>query len=395
MRALVVTKFLPLPADAGGRQRSLAILRRIAERAEVTLCAYDDGRADKAGLEAMGVRVRSLPWKPAPRSVAAGLLHGRSVSAGRFWSPAMRRTVRQVAAEGPLDLLQTEYIQLAPLVDGVRADVRVLDLHNVESALARSYARSRGIVAGTPYRAEALALERLEKRALKRFDKVLVVSDVERDRLGRSGRDALVCPNGWEPTEPLPLPAAPVAVFVAVLGWPPNSDAARWLLDSVWPKVLGVLPDARLMLVGKNPPPDLAGRSLPGVEVVGAVPDVRPYLASARVALAPLLAGGGTRLKILEALDAGRPIVATTVAAEGLSDLVGSGVVLADEAESFASETVALLRPSDRSGDLAGDLGRAGNTAVRERHGWDRSLAPLVSVVEDLSGRRPSHPGPA
>lgn len=388
MKALMVTKFLPLPADAGGRQRSLAILRRLAERADVTLCAYDDGRGDSQGLEAMGVRVRSIPWDPRPRSIAGGLLRTRSISASRFWSPDMSRTVRDVAAEGPLDLLQTEYIQLAPLVGGVEATLRVLDLHNVESSLARSYARSRGTAGGLPFRAEALALQRLEKRALRGFDKVLVVSDVERERLGPAGADALVCPNGWEPAAPLPLPAAPVAVFVAVLGWPPNADAARWLLDSVWPTVLSHLPDAKLMLVGKNPPPDLARRPAPGVEVVGRVDDVRPYLARARVAVAPLLAGGGTRLKILEALDAGRPMVATTVAAEGLDDLVGNGVVLADEAERFAAEMVSLLGPTAR----AEQLGLAGNSAVRERHSWDRSLAPLVAVLDAVSG---AHAGPA
>lgn len=113
------------------------------------------------------------------------------------------------------------------------------------------------------------------------------------------------------------------------------------------------------------------------IDVTGAVPDVAPYLGRSRVALAPLRAGGGSRLKILEALDAGRPVVATTIGAEGLEDLVGEGVVVADDPQAMAEAIMALL------GDpaTAAELGARGHAAVKARHSWDKTLAPLLDRI--------------
>lgn len=373
-RILVVTKFLPLPANTGGRKRSLAILQRLVNLGDVTLCAYDDGACDVAALEAMGVEVVTTPWRPRPVQMALGAARSRSASAARFYEAKFIAMVESAAARAPVDLLHVEYVQLAPFVDHLRARVKVLDLPDVASNQANSYATGRGALRGLPYRVEALALTRMERRVRRGFDVTVVVSELERTRLAPGG-EVLVCPNGWDPGPSQPVRDGRAAVFVALMGWPPNAQAARWLLDTVWPKVVAALPDARLLLVGKNPPQDLAERNCPGVDVIGEVPQVEPYLAQATIALAPLRAGGGTRLKILEALDAGRPVVATTVGAEGLEDLVGDGVVVADEPAEFADEMVRLLADPEQ----AAVLGRRGNSAVAERHSWKRSLEPLVT----------------
>ena len=144
VRTLMVTKFLPLPDDNGGRQRSLAIARRLAGLGELVLCAYDDGSADRSGLRDLGVDVRAVPWRLTPVQVARGVTAARSVSAGRFWSSPMVKTIRGVADEKEIDLLQVEYQQSVPLVRNIAAKRSILDLHNVESALVASYARARG-----------------------------------------------------------------------------------------------------------------------------------------------------------------------------------------------------------------------------------------------------------
>ena len=170
MRALMVTKFVPLPDDSGGKQRSLAIARRLAERADLVLCAYDDGTADRGALEKLGVDVRTVPWRAGTgRRVGRGVARTRSISAGRFWSTELAGEVRRAAAEGAA--------RSAP--GRVRADgtvrrrrgghhARVLDLHNVESALAASYARARRLPWSAPFHLEAAALRALERRALRR-----------------------------------------------------------------------------------------------------------------------------------------------------------------------------------------------------------------------------------
>jgi glycosyltransferase involved in cell wall biosynthesis len=373
----MVTKFLPLPDNNGGHQRSLAIARRLAELGDLVLCGYDDGTADRAGLRDLGIDVRAVPWRVTPTGVARGLAATHSLSAGRFWSSAMAQAVRSAADEGPLDLLQVEYQQLVPLARHVRAKTSVLDLHNVESALVDSYARARRGVPALLFRAEAAALRRQERKTIGTFDHVVVVSEREQERLTAEARSVLVCPNGQEPTAILPPSPEPTVAFVATMGWAPNVDAAVWLSREIWPLVTARVPAARLLLVGRDPAQAVRNLAGPNVEVTGTVPDVAPYLAQSRVVVAPLRAGGGTRLKIMEALDAGRPVVATTVGCEGIEDLVGRGVVVADTPATLADAIAGLLDAPDR----ATALGLAGHDAVTAEHTWDVALAPLLQAV--------------
>lgn len=373
----MVTKFLPLPANSGGKQRSLAVLRRLAQHGSVILCAFDDGAADREGLAAMGVDVRSVRWTPTPGSIARGILRTGSGSAGRFWDARLAAMVRAAAREHPIDLLQIEYATLAPYLRGTSASLRVLDLHNIESALAASYARSTGPLRALPVWGEAVALRRLEWVALRQVNVAVVVSRRDHDRLPRSRVKVLLCPNGWEPSPPLPPAPDPVVVFVALLGWRPNVDAAVWLGERVWPLVRRRRPDARLLLVGRSPAPRVQQLGCSDITVTGTVPDVRPFLAQARVAVAPLLSGGGTRLKVLEALDAGRPVVATRIGVEGLEDLVGRGVVVADTAEIMSATICDLLGDDNR----AEELGALGRRAVADRYAWDVTLEPLLRQI--------------
>jgi glycosyltransferase involved in cell wall biosynthesis len=375
----MVTKFLPLPDNSGGRQRSLAIARRLAERGQLTLCAFDDGFADHDGLAALGIDVRSVPWSVSPSSTAKGIVATHSVTAGRFWNPALATLVRAAAAEGPLDLLQVEYQQMVPYVSGIPARCRVLDLHNVESSLVASYAKARRGPSSVLYRAESVALRRMERRTLRAFDQVVVVSEKERSRLPMSPPSVLLCPNGREPAGVLPAADHPTVAFVATMGWAPNVDAAVWLGREIWPLILRQVPDARLLLVGKDPAPEVQALGNDQIEVTGTVSEVAPYLQRARVVVAPLLAGGGTRLKIMEALDTGRPVVATSVGCDGLEDLIGTGVVIANSAPDIANEVSRLL--GDPSGTA--ELGARGHDAVHARHSWDAALAPLLEAVPE------------
>jgi glycosyltransferase involved in cell wall biosynthesis len=373
----MITKFLPLPDDSGGRQRSLAIARRLAQRGELVLCAYDDGAADHEGLRELGIDVRGVPWKVSPPDLGKGLLATRSVSSARFWSSALVAMVRRAAREAPVDLLQVEYQQMVPMSVGVPAATRVLDLHNVESSLVESYARARRGPSAVFYRAESMALRRMEGRTIGAFDHVIVVSEKERTRLPAYSGSVLVCPNGREPSGLLPEATSPTVAFVATMGWAPNVDAALWLGREIWPLVKEKIPGAHLVLVGRGPAPEVMALANPGVEVTGTVADVSPYMRRARVVVAPLRAGGGTRLKIMEALDSGRPVVSTSVGCEGLEDLVGRGVVVADTAHDMADVIVRLLRDPAESVRL----GRQGHEAVNAEHTWDIALAPLLAAV--------------
>jgi glycosyltransferase involved in cell wall biosynthesis len=377
MRTLMVTKFLPLPDNNGGHQRSLAIARRLAPLGDLVLCGYDDGSADRSGLHDLGIDVRAVPWRVTPGNIARGVVKARSVSAARFWSAAMAETVLRAAEEKAVDLLQIEYQQMVPLALDVPAKMSVLDLHNVESALVDSYAHARGGARAAVLRGEAAALRRMERRTIGKFDYVVVVSEQERTRLPAGARSVLVCPNGREPSAVLAAAPNATVAFVATMGWAPNVDAALWLCREIWPAVLARVPEAQLLLVGKDPAPAVQALAGENVVVTGTVADVTPYLGRSRVVVAPLRAGGGTRLKIMEALDVGRPVVATSVGCEGMEDLVGRGVVVADTAMGLAEAIASLLLDPAR----ASALGRSGHDAVAAGHTWDGALAPLLKAV--------------
>jgi len=203
------------------------------------------------------------------------------------------------------------------------------------------------------------------------------VSRQDADNLPGNPREVMHCPNGWEPTEPLPPSDEPLAVFVALMGWKPNVDAAVWLGREVWPLVRQQMPEARLALVGREPSAEVRALAADDVEVTGTVPEIRPYLARARVALAPLLSGGGTRLKVLEALDAGRPLVSTTKGIEGLEDLIGDAAVVRDDARGFADAIVETLSDPGR----AARIGALAHAAVRDNYAWDATLAPWLKWI--------------
>jgi glycosyltransferase involved in cell wall biosynthesis len=222
--------------------------------------------------------------------------------------------------------------------------------------------------------------------AMHRYGTVAVVSATDRTRLPGGTAQVVICPNGCDDRDALPRSDSQVAVFIALMGWTPNADAATWLATDVWPLVVAQLPGAILQLVGRDPSPVVRALAGPGVKVTGTVPQILPYLKGAAVALAPLRMGGGSRLKVLEALSSGRPVVATSVGVEGLEDLVGHGVVVGDSPAELARGIVDLLSDPMR----AEELGAAGRSAVRQRYLWDVTLSGLL----DRAAPPPARPDP-
>jgi glycosyltransferase involved in cell wall biosynthesis len=381
VRSVVVAKFVPWPPNSGDKRRTLGIVRALREQGPVTVCAFAGEDEEAAPLEREGIRVRSVPLRRRPVDLVGGLRRGRSLTSARFWDPALAAAVREEAGDD-LDVLVVEHVQLLPHARGVPAGRTVVDMHNVESLLTARMAASSTGPRKAVFALEARALRTLERRA-GAADVVAVVSEVDRQALTEvvDHPQVVVVPNAWDAPEPLPPAEGPVASFVALLSWGPNVDAAVWFCSTVWPLVTARMPEARLQLVGRNPAPSVQQLAGPSVQVTGTVPDLAPWYGRTRVCVAPLLAGGGSRLKILEALAAGRPVVATTIGAEGLEDLVGRGVVVADEPERMAEELVALLGDPRRSADL----GRLGVTAVAADHSWTAAVRPLLGALSATS----------
>jgi glycosyltransferase involved in cell wall biosynthesis len=386
VRILVVAKNVPWPANSGEKQRTLGVVRALRDLGDVTVVAFR-GPYDEPDLAiADGITVRAVPQRTrrSPARLLRDVMRRRSITAGKWWDNRLAQAVKDEVARG-VDVIVVGHVQLSPYLPPhlPLGTATVLDMHNIESLLTRRLARTTRSWKRWPMLLESVALMALERRATSQFDLVTVVSEADRVAL----RDVVhhdhvaVMPNAVDPrAAPLPHPGGQTSCFVGLMSWEPNSSAATEFTQQVWPAVLESHPDARLLLVGRDPTPQVRALASRSVEVTGTVADLTPYYAQSSVALAPLLAGGGSRLKILEALAHGRPVLATTVGAEGLDDLVGRGVVLADGPHDLARELSDLLRAPER----CEALGRAGATAVREDHTWSAATAPLLRHLEDL-----------
>ena len=369
-RAVLLTKQVPWPSDSGGRIREkhvTEVFRRHFD--EVHVLAF--GAAPDPSVLPPGVRVHPYD-RP---SVLPGALRSRSAAVGRWFSPAMARTVADLLVPGShLHVGFPHMVVNAPRPGRVDS----LDFHNVESHLFAQRGRRHPRAVLRPALAlEARRLAAWERRA-GQVALVSCVSEQDRLRLHGMGVEALVAANGTElPDHPAPLPDAEQLVFVGTLDWGPNVEGALWFAGEVWPQLVGLRPAATVTLVGRAPAPELTALSVPGLSVAGDVPAVDPWYARSRLAICPLLTGGGSRLKIIEALGHGRPVVSTTLGAEGLESLIGQGVVIADSPSDFAARTADLL--ADPAACAA--LGERGRAAVAATWSWQATLAPLDAAL--------------
>ena len=388
--SLVLSPEAPYPLSGGGALRTASILEYLGPRYALDVIVFrepgapDPRRAFPKGLT-RAVRVIDLPAHSktlAARAVRnlARLASGRPPLNDRFQGFA--REVSDCLEQQRYDIAFIEHFWCAPYLDQVApcASRVILDLHNVESALYGSLADSEPWPKSMALGSFARAARRMEGRWLPRFSSVLVASkqDAARVRQIAPQAAALVYPNA--------IPAAPqpcvreenVVVFSGNLEYEPNVSAVRFFRSRVWGSLRAQWPGVRWRLVGRNPQAvaKYAGGD-PRIELAGPVADAVLELARACVVVVPLLAGSGTRLKILEAWAAGRAVVSTTLGAEGLPVKDGEHLLLRDTAESFAAAVSRLLRsPEERL-----RLGAAGRALLEREFTWPRAWAALAEAT--------------
>ncbi len=392
-RILVIDEALPRPPDSGKRIRTWELLRRLAEHFEIKLVYSDDGGTPPAEVEAARAAdiepfpVARKPLKKGGARFAWDLARNLAlpvpymVMAHR--TKALRAAVREQITSWKPDAVHVEWTPLAAnLPPGTRVPVCVA-AHNVESDIWARYLENETSFARRRYISIQLRKVRsFERKTLAAAHAVTAVSDNDADRIRSwAGQEHVtVVPNGVNASYFAPDPEVAVRpheiLFVGSLDWRPNLDAVSWFLDEVLAPLREREPRAVLQVVGRNAPQWLLERvrTLEGVDVHGSVPDVRPFVARAAVCAVPLRIGGGSRLKICEALAMERPVVSTTVGAEGLD--LGDGIVLADGAEAFADALAeAMANPA-----AAKARAMTGHMRVMEHYEWDR-IAPIQAGV--------------
>jgi glycosyltransferase involved in cell wall biosynthesis len=402
---LVVSPWLPWPADFGGALRTYHLLRELAHHHDVMLVAPVRRNEVGAALE-LGSQfdVTAVPSAWTARSAPgarkrAGQL--RSLVSRASYMELMTRDARFQAVVDRLfltrtiDVIQYEFPQMA-LFHPPRHCPTVIDAHNVEHELLERVARSSASVAQRVFNmVESRKVRHLEERLWR--SATLAVATTSRDAAviqSATGKPVPVVPNGVAfdayrtARQASPLPGK--VVFIGAMRHQPNAVGARWYVEHVHPLVTAAIPRATVTIVGPDPPASVRRLARGNVKVTGRVESVTPYLSDAAVVVVPLLSGGGSRLKILEAFAAGRPVVSTTLGAEGLAGDEVSCVTIADDPRAFAEAVIDALRGKTSREPIERALALA-----RERYDWPRVAMRLVEAHDEafarFAGRRDAH----
>jgi glycosyltransferase involved in cell wall biosynthesis len=396
LHVAVVDEELPYPMTSGKRLRTLNLLLRLAGRHRVTYLCHRNADAAEARLAAEFLQDhgitpvvvdRAVPPRRGPAfyaRLAANLLSPLPYSVASHTSRALRQALRDHARTSPVDLWQCEWTPYAEALRGVSAAPQLVIAHNVESLIWQRYHETETNALKRWYiRRQWHKFERFERRTFAEAAGTVAVSPDDARRLQQqfAARNVHVVDNGvdTEYFRPQEAPREPAQVlFLGSLDWRPNLDGVALLAERVFPAVRRRLPGARLCVVGRNPPDWLRRlvAALPGAELHASVADVRPYLARSSVLAVPLRVGGGSRLKILEALASGLPVVSTRVGAEGLCLEPDRHLTVVEGADDMAD---ALVRCLHQPREMRAQAER-GRRVVLDRYDWDRLAGRLEQV---------------
>jgi sugar transferase (PEP-CTERM/EpsH1 system associated) len=393
------------PIDKGGRIRTYNMLRALKRQHHVTYLTLDNGSAAPNAAELAQEYCHELvrvPFHEAKRlsprfwfELLANVASPLPYAIAKYKSDRLRKEIQDAVRDRGIDVVVCDFLAPSQNVpDGLPCRT-VLFQHNVEAAIWRRHADVRANPLSWAYfREQWRRMERFERNECRRFDRVVAVSRTDAIAIERNygitgvsdvptGVDTeFFRPDRRAPLEPHNL------VFTGAMDWLPNEDGIAWFVYEVLPLIHERMPDVTLTIVGRNPPPvirELAARDQ-RLRVTGSVPDVRPFMESGAVFVVPLRVGGGTRLKIYEALAMERALVSTTIGAEGLPLENGVHAVIADGAARFAGAVVKLLADPQQAAALA----RTGASYVRENFGWDRAAERFIELLSGDSVRQPN-----
>jgi glycosyltransferase involved in cell wall biosynthesis len=387
MKLIWFSHFVPFPPRGGNLQRSFNLIRQASRSHEIHLLALNlqgerrvqtEEYAGALGQYCESVEICDLPfpWRGARWwfEAAASPAFSRPFSSRALFSKTILGRWELLLKTRPDALLHFDSIDLALYADSARNFRKVLNHHNCESAMAnRQAANEKNLIQRMYMRQQAAKLAGDERRLCASFNVNIVVSDQDRkllEAIQPDGRYYLV-ENGVDTEYFKPAAADPEAhsaIFTGLLRWGPNISAMEFLVRSVWPRVKERFHDARLYLAGKNPPARVLAwpKEDSSIAVIPNPEDMRSWLARASVSVCPILEGGGTRLKILDALAMGKPVVSTTIGCEGLRVTSGQDILLADEPLEFAAQIMQLFE----NADLRRRIGVAGRHLVEQRYSW-------------------------
>jgi polysaccharide biosynthesis protein PslH len=402
MKVLFVTPYLPSPPTFGGQRRIDGLMRALSKRHALSLLALHNPidpidewcertRGFCPDTEVFVQPAFALQGRAKRTAQLRSLFGLRSWDAISHRNEAMVSCLRERLARETWDAVVVEFAQMAVNLTGLPRGVPcVVDEHNVEYDLQRrSATSSSNPLRRTFLEANWRKLRREELAVWRTFDGVSVTSprDLSIVQAHAPRARCVLSPNGVdldEFTPPAGPPEPDTVIFFGAHNYFPNADGLRFLFAEIWPLVLAARPSVQLRIVGPLPPADIVALQPPNVAFEGYVTDIVAEVGRAAVAIAPLRIGGGTRLKIVEAMALARPVVATSIGAEGIEVQHDRHLILADAPRNFADAVLRMLtQPAE-----AAALGLRGRRLVEGAYSWDTSAARLEHLLEELVERR-------
>ncbi|MDP2961399.1 MAG: TIGR03087 family PEP-CTERM/XrtA system glycosyltransferase [Sulfurimicrobium sp.] len=390
---LYLTHRVPYPPNKGDKIRSFHLLRHLSQHYRVHLGTFVDDEADWQHVETTksfcgeSHFARLTPSTSRLRSLS-GILTGQALTLPYYRNAGMQHWVNGLLANNPIKRILVFSSAMAQYVQHAENMKRVIDFVDIDSDKWNQYAKSKRWPLSWLYRREGKLLLRYEREVAQEFDASMFVSREEAELFkqlapesaDKTGYFSNGVDTGYFSPEreyPDPYPDGEQAlVFTGAMDYWPNVDAVRWFAEEVFPAVHAALPHSRFYIVGSRPTAvvrELA--QLPGITVTGTVADIRPYLAHARLAVAPLRIARGLQNKVLEAMAMAKPVLASPQAAEGIRAIQGNELHVANTAQEFGQKALALL--ADKT------CGTAARDRILADYDWDSCLAQVDALLAE------------
>ncbi len=402
MKILVLDEFLCWPVDSGKKVRTYNLLRHLATRHKITLLCFVWGdEREREGIEhlrSVGIEVVTVTRGNPAKSGAAfywklftNLFSPLPYIVAGHLSSIYRSRLAQLITDDRPDLLLAEWSPYAIYLKEHSHIPRAAVAHNIESSIWRGYVEKSESWARRAYVSlQYRKVTRFERQIFGWLDGLITVSPIEQEQVQKEYSNLRVplVDNGVDTGYFAPSPSVQEECLVSFTGsmdWRPNQDGVDYFIRTVLPLLREKVPEVKLLIIGRQPPDWLVAMGKEhAVEFTGSVPDVRPDVRRTAVSIVPLRIGGGSRLKILEALAMEKAVVSTTLGAEGLAVVSGKHLLIADEPEAFAVAVARLLRDQNERRRL----GVAGRALVTDKYQWDRLAATMSGFLEELVGAR-------
>lgn len=397
MNILYITYGLPYPPVGGAKARDFYLLNTLSKYHNITcVCLLESADVMKpaSSLKHLGIQITTFPQQTRVwiriKSLIYFFITHKPIAAADFFNEQMFAWIEDFAKTRSIDFVQVEHSFLAQYIRALPESLRqrsLIDLHNIgEVQYQRMAELPQPFVRRMIALLKAHLMRNWELQALSPFARISTVSEQEAEWIQARNPKLRISAikNGVDTKKCSVLPEgdeSDVLLFVGTMGYSPNADAMLWFCEAILPLVRKSVPHLRLEIVGRNPTADVqALTSLDGVSVSGLVEDIRPFYQKARVVIVPLRAGGGTRLKILEAMSFGRAVVSTRLGAEGLNVVDGEHLLIADSPLEFADKIKSLLL----DGRLRRSIAERARRFVEKHHDWERIGDELLNCISEF-----------